>query len=72
MARASAATHCACRSLALVAVCADVLVGCWPPLARRMNWSSTAWYRPTSAARFGGIPLTTRMRLRVTFDIPWA
>jgi hypothetical protein len=70
--RLLAATHRACWSLAVVAACSDVLVGSLPPLACRMNWLSMAWYRPTSAARFGGIPLAARTRLRVTFDIPWA
>ena len=56
----------------MVAVCAAVVVGSVPPLACRTNWSWMAWYRPTSADRFGGIPLAARMRSRVTLDSPWA
>jgi hypothetical protein len=41
--------------LAVIAVCPEVVVGSVPPLACMMNWSWLAWYRPTSADRFGGI-----------------
>ena len=58
--------------MALAAVCAGVVVGSVPPLACRTNWVWMAWYLPTWLDRFGGTPLADRMRLRVTFDSPWA
>ena len=58
--------------MAVAAVCPEVVVGNVPPLTCRTNSFWMAWYWPTSADRFGGIPLAARMRSRVTLDRPWA